>query len=301
MLGHLEMAAARRVGERDDPLDARRRLVRQPVEQAVDDRSRAVLDRQQLDAHRTSRVVAAPDDARLLQHPDEDTRIAVVPDRGGDGFGVDGAAAVAQHAVDAAQQVGGRHVPQREAAERRGIGVAGEKHGVARRAVPARATDHLDVALERVGEVDERDEPHVGLVDPHPEGGRRDHDGRPSRDECLLDARPLLRLEPGVVVLGADAVTDEHSCDLLAGSPGAGVDDRGAVEPAQPAEQRPQALLAVLRALDVVAEVRSVDARAHDLERPAERLGDRRRRSPEWPSPSCPGPPARRARRARAG
>ena len=197
------------------------------------------------------------------------------PSRGGDGLGVDGAAAVAQHAVDTAQQIGGRNVPQRETAKRRGVGVAGEKHGVARRAVPARAADHLDVALERVREVDERDEPHVGLVDPHPEGGRRDHDGRPSRDEGLLDARPLLRLEPGVVVLGTDAVTDEHSCDLLAGPPGTGVDDRGAVEPTQSAEQRPQALLAVLRALDVVAEIRSVDARAHDLERPAERLGDR--------------------------
>ena len=79
-----------------------------------------------------------------------------------------------------------------------------------------------------------------------------------------------------MVVLGADAVTDEHSCDLLAGAPGARVDDRGASSSAaQPAEQRAQALLAVLCALDVVAEVGSVDARAHDLERPAERLGDR--------------------------
>ncbi len=78
-----------------------------------------------------------------------------------------------------------------------------------------------------------------------------------------------------MVVLGPDAVTDERARDLLARAAGPRVDDRRAVEPPQPAEQRPQALLAVLRALDVVAEVRAVHARAHDLERPAQRLGDR--------------------------
>ena len=141
-------------------------------------------------------------------------------------------------AVDAAQELRRRNVPQREASQGGGVGVAGEEHGVARRAVAARAADHLDVALERVGVVDERDEPHVGLVDPHPERRRRDDDGRPAGDERLLDARPLVRLEPGVVMRGADAVTDERPRDLLARAARARVDDRRrAAERPQSAEE----------------------------------------------------------------
>ena len=138
------------------------------------------------------------------------------------------------------------------------------------------AADHLHVALQRVREVDERDEPDVRLVDAHAERGRGDDDARAAVDERLLHPRPLVRFQPGVVVLGPDAVADERARDLLAGATGARVDDRDAVvERRAAAGGGPQALLGVLRALDVVAEVRSVDARPHDLERPAERLGDR--------------------------
>ena len=86
--------------------------------------------------------------------------------------------------------------------------------------------------------VDERDETHVRLVDPHPERGRRDDDGRPALDECLLDARALAALEPCVVVLGSDPVAAERPRDLLARPPRTGVDDRrAAVDLAQPASR----------------------------------------------------------------
>ena len=156
------------------------------------------------------------------------------------------------------------------------VGVAREQDGVARGAVAPGAADHLHVALERVREVDERDESYVGLVDAHPERGRRDDDRDVSRDERVLDARPLVRFETGVVVLGPDPVAAERARDLLARAPGARVDDRSAsVDRAEATEHAAQPLLGVLGVLDVVAEVRPVDARAHDLEPPPERLRDR--------------------------
>ena len=104
------------------------------------------------------------------------------------------------------------------------------------RAVAAGAADHLHVALERVGKVDERDEPDVRLVDAHAEGRRRDHDGRAAGDEVLLHARPLRRLEPRVVVLGANPVAAQRPRDLLARASRARVDDRDAVrDVSQPA------------------------------------------------------------------
>ena len=92
-----------------------------------------------------------------------------------------------------------------------------------------------------------------------------------------------------MVVLGPDPVAAERARDLLARAPGAGVDDRSAsVDRAEATEDAAKPLLGVLGVLDVVAEVRPVDARAHHLEPPPERLRDRvrvrgrgRRRHPE--------------------
>ena len=185
---------------------------------------------------------------------------------------LDGAAGRADGAVHGAQLVRGRDAAQREASERGGVGVARRGARCRSGAVPARAADHLHVALEGVGQVDESDEPHVGLVDPHPERGRRDDDGEPAGHERVLDARPLAGLEPGVVVLRPDPVAAERAGDLLA-SCGASARRRSRSRRrvrAEAPEQRPQPLLGVLGALDVVAEVRAVDARPHDLEPPAE-------------------------------
>ena len=245
------------------------------VEERLERGARAVADRQQLDLHRSPRVVVAADDAGLLEQADEHARVVAVADRVREHSRLDRPAGRADGAVDGAQLVRGRDAAQREASERGGIGVACEEHGVARGAVPACAADHLHVALERVGQVDEGDEPHVGLVDPHPERGRGDDDGEPAGDERVLDACPLAGLQPGVVVLRPDPVAAERAGDLLAAAARARVDDRGAaVGRAEAPEQRPQPLLGVLGALDVVAEVRAVDARPHDLEPPAEGFRD---------------------------
>ena len=80
------------------------------------------------------------------------------------------------------------------------VGAAREAEAGRRRAVAAGPADHLDVALERLREVVERDEADVRLVDAHPERGRRDHDLHAPLDERLLRARPLVRLQPRVVV-----------------------------------------------------------------------------------------------------
>ena len=113
---------------------------------------------------------------------------------------------VAKDAVDRAQFLHLRHVRKREAPERLRVRRAGEEQRVARLAVATSATDHLHVLLERAGVVDEADQSYVRLVDSHAEGGRRDDGLRTAREERVLDARPLVALEPGVVVLGAQAV-----------------------------------------------------------------------------------------------
>ena len=67
--------------------------------------------------------------------------------------------------------------------------------------VPARPPRLLVVALDGLGEGLVDHEPHVGLVDPHPEGdGGADH-LHLVLDPRLLGRRPLLRGEAGVVRL----------------------------------------------------------------------------------------------------
>ena len=69
---------------------------------------------------------------------------------------------------------------------------------------PARPT--ICTCLERAGVVDEADQSYVRLVDAHAERSRRDDGLRAAREERVLDARPLVASEPGVVVLGLQAV-----------------------------------------------------------------------------------------------
>ena len=276
MLDDLEVAAALDVRERDDPLDARGRLACVSVEHHLELATGVRGERKELDPHRAACVVPAPHDAGLLEHPDEHARVVGAADGVVERFGQDDAACVPERPVHRSQELGGRDASEREPPQRRRVGVAGEEHGVARLPVATGPSDHLHVAFERVGEVDERDEADVRLVDAHAEGGRCDHNGRATGDEGLLHARPFRRLEARVVVLRADPVAPQRPRDLLAGAPRARVDDRHAVRHgAQPPEQAPKALLGVLGPLDVVAEVRPVDARPHELERTAERLRDR--------------------------
>jgi len=66
-------------------------------------------------------------------------------------------------------------------------------------AVTTGAPGLLVVALHRLGEVDVRDEAHVGLVDAHPERDRGDHDDAVLAEEAGLVARPQRGVEAGVI------------------------------------------------------------------------------------------------------
>jgi hypothetical protein len=60
--------------------------------------------------------------------------------------------------------------------------------GLGRQAVAAGAAGFLVVALDRLGQVEVGDEAHVGLVDAHAEGDRRDH-----HDAVLAQEAALVR------------------------------------------------------------------------------------------------------------
>ena len=183
----------------------------------------------------------------MLEHPDEDARVSLGYERR-EVVGIDCAARIPDRAIDGTELGGSGHVGYREPPERRRVARAREEERLARLAVPARSPDHLDVALDRVRVVDETDEPHVGLVDPHAERRRRDDGLRPAGDEVVLDARPLLRLEPGVVVLGSEAVTAEDARELLRRPARARVDDRrAAAQRVKPLDEDRNAVLGVRR------------------------------------------------------
>ncbi len=171
------------------------------------------------------------------------------------------------------------NVADGEPAHGGGVGRAREQQRLARRAVTAAAADHLHVALERVGVVEEADEADVRLVDSHAERRRRDDAADPAADEVVLNPRALTGLETGVVVLEPQAVAAERPRHALARVARAGVDDGAAVlDRPQPLDEDAEAILVAADLLDVVAQVRPHDARSHDGEIAAERGSDLRRR-----------------------
>ena len=83
----------------------------------------------------------------------------------------------------------------------------------------------------------------VGLVDPHPEGDRRDHDPVRRARPPLLHADALLGAHAGVVGAGGEAGLGEQLGDAHGRSLQRHVDDRRAGRTlAQPLEQQPVAL-----------------------------------------------------------
>ena len=226
MLRHLRVATPVALGKPHDALDAGLGLTGVALEEIVDDGAGPGVEWKELDAHGAAGVVAAPHDAGLLEHADEHARIVVA---GGDLPGIDDAAEVADGAVDGAEIVRPGDVRDGESPHCGGIGGAREQQRLARRAVPAATPHHLHVALERVRVVEEADEANVGLVDSHPEG-RRGHDTtNPAGDEVVLDARALVGLEAGVVVLQPEPVPPQCPRDALAGVARTGVHDRAPV------------------------------------------------------------------------
>ena len=244
------------------------------IEQCFDALARVVRRRRHLDPHQPALVEAAPNETGLLEHPDENASVSLRHECG-EVVRLDEPVGVPQRAVDSAELRRRRHVRHREPSQCRRIARAREQERLARLAVPARATDHLDVALERVRIVDEADEPYVRLVDTHPERGRRDHCLRSSGDEAVLDPRPLARLEAGVVVLCAESVAAENARELLGRAPGACIDDRGSTaQGAKPIHEDRDPVLRVGDLCHLVAQVRAHHARVDDLERAPECFSD---------------------------
>ena len=83
------------------------------------------------------------------------------------------------------------------------VGVVGDEGDVA--AVAAGAAELLVVVLDRLGRAVVEHLPDVGLVDPHPEGDRRDDDRRAPREEGHVRGLALGRRQRPVVELNGDA------------------------------------------------------------------------------------------------
>ncbi len=272
--GHLLVPTDPRLRERDDPVRARLRDEPRALQERLDALGRVGRRGLQRDPHASPLVEVATEETRLLEHPDEHARVAIGHD-GGELGGVDEALPVPERAVDRAKLRHRGHVGDREAPERPRVGRARQQERLARLAVAPGPSHHLHVALERVRVADETHEPHVGLVDAHAEGGRRDDDLRAIGDEVVLDACPLARLETRVVMLGPEAVAAQYPCQLLGRASRSRVDDRGAAaERAKALDEDLDPVFRVGDLLHVVAETRAHDAGVHDLELAPERLPD---------------------------
>ena len=86
------------------------------------------------------------------------------------------------------------------------VGQAVGHPGVGGQAVAAGAAGLLVVALDVLRQVEVRDEAHVGLVDAHAEGDRRDHHDAVLAQEAVLVALAHAGVEAGVVGQRADAL-----------------------------------------------------------------------------------------------
>ena len=105
------------------------------------------------------------------------------------------------------------------------VGPRIEEDAVARQPVPPRASDLLIPRLDVRRHVAVDDEAHVRLVDPHPEGDRRDHDVDLVPGERLLVVGARLVVESRVVGHRVHALAAQELGHLLDGLPRQAVDD----------------------------------------------------------------------------
>ncbi len=106
-----------------------------------------------------------------------------------------------------------RRVAEHEVLERRNVVRACEELADALGTVAAGAPDLLRVRLEALRQVVVVDVADVGLVDPHPEGDRRDHDRLRRAGPPLLHRDALLGAHAGVVGPGREAGGAEEPRD----------------------------------------------------------------------------------------
>ena len=92
-------------------------------------------------------------------------------------------------------------------------------------AIAAGATGFLIIGLDRFWQTDMGDKAHIGLVDAHAEGDRRDHHHVFGFDEIGLVARPRSGIEPGVIGTGIDPILGKPARDLIGDRPRRRIDD----------------------------------------------------------------------------
>ncbi len=210
MHGDLRVPTDVALGESDDPVRTRFSGESRSFEQELDTLPCIAGRGRKLESHQPALVESPLDETGLLEHSDENPRIAVRSGRG-ELRRIDGSRAVAESAIHGSELLSRGDVRDGEPSKRDGVAAACQQKRVARRSVASCSADLLHVALQRVREVDQADEPYVSLVDAHPEGGGRDDRLHPPGDELVLHACTVLGLHPCVVVLRANAVTAQNS------------------------------------------------------------------------------------------
>ena len=138
---------------------------------------------------------------------------------------------------------------------------------VGRHAVATCATGFLVIAFQALGQIQMRNETHVGLVDAHAKG-----DGRHHHDALLLAENRLMagahfRVHPGVIRQRADALLGQPLRGLLHLLARQAVDDAGVAGVAihvLGADEAQQLLTRAVLLDDGVADVRTVEAGEED-------------------------------------
>jgi hypothetical protein len=138
------------------------------------------------------------------------------------------------------------------------VRAAVEEHALGRQPVATRAAGLLAVLLDALRQARVDDEAHVGAIDPHPEGDRRDDDVEVFRLERALRAPAARRVEAGVVGLAADAERAQGLRELLDVAAAQAVDDPGRA--GVPRDHAADLAREVAAREDAVRQVRPVEA-----------------------------------------
>ena len=142
-----------------------------------------------------------------------------------------------------------------------------------------------------------RDQPHVGLVDPHAKGIGGDHDPDPSVEESSEERTTGFARQSGMIGRGGKTPASQDGRDSIGPIAGRQVDDRALPDTAQQAAEDRQARALDLVPFDREGEVRPVEG-AGDGDRvsQAEYTGNVGAgvgssgggESQDWRAPECP-------------
>ena len=109
------------------------------------------------------------------------------------------------------------------------IGKAIGHPGVSGSAIAAGTAGFLVIALDVLGQIQMRDEAHIGLVDAHAEGDRRHHHDAVFAQKTVLVPLAQRRIQAGVIGQRLDALGFEPGCGFLNLLAALAVDDAGVI------------------------------------------------------------------------